>query len=166
MADGSPFLDGLFSGFAYLQVAGATVRFSKTLNLAATFTATYNAATNAIDINVLGPSPQIPISDDGAGTVSIGNGSSDGLAVAFVVPNGDSTGEALRVDNATSEVVTPYGLSAAGVECITGSYLILREISAGAVGTPATGFAIYVDSADHKLKAKGRSGTVTSLANP
>ena len=35
-----------------------------------------------------------------------------------------------------------------------------------APGTPSTGSALYVDSADNKLKAKGSSGTVTTLANP
>jgi hypothetical protein len=42
--------------------------------------------------------------------------------------------------------------------------LQLSEIAAPA--TPVTGFVLYVDSADHKLKAKGSSGTVTILANP
>lgn len=61
MAEGSPFLDGLFSGFAYLQVAGAPpVAFSKTLNLSSSFTATYNPATNAIDIALLGGGPSVP----------------------------------------------------------------------------------------------------------
>lgn len=61
MAEGSPFLDGLFSGFAYLRVAGAApVAFSKTLNLSSSFTATYNPATNAIDIALLGGGPSVP----------------------------------------------------------------------------------------------------------
>ncbi len=31
---------------------------------------------------------------------------------------------------------------------------------------PTSGFFIYVDPADHKLKCRGPSGTVTTLANP
>jgi hypothetical protein len=35
-----------------------------------------------------------------------------------------------------------------------------------APATPRTGFVVYVDSSDNKLKAKGANGTVTILALP
>ena len=44
-------------------------------------------------------------------------------------------------------------------------------VALGEAGTipstnPAAGHIIYVDPADHKLKARGKSGTVTILALP
>jgi hypothetical protein len=42
----------------------------------------------------------------------------------------------------------------------------IAEASAIPTGNPSSGFFLYVDPADHKLKVRGSSGTVTTLANP
>lgn len=42
---------------------------------------------------------------------------------------------------------------------------VIREQAAGAISTPAAGFqAIFIDTADHKLKRKDSTGTVTVIA--
>jgi len=42
----------------------------------------------------------------------------------------------------------------------------LAEATAIPTANPSAGYFIYVDPADHKLKARGPSGTVTTIANP
>lgn len=72
MADGGgDFLSGLFCGFSYLQVNRGAVEFSKTLNLSSNFTATYNSATNAIDIDVVNVTGAVPTTRTLAGDADI-----------------------------------------------------------------------------------------------
>ncbi|GAG75205.1 unnamed protein product, partial [marine sediment metagenome] len=77
---------------------------------------------------------------------SIGGGPGD--AKLFLNPNGNfgigttSPENALHVDGAINLDPTP------------------------APGAPTTGFILYCDSADGKLKAKSSAGTVTVLADP
>jgi hypothetical protein len=166
----SNFLDGLFAGIAYVALAGVRQTFAKTINFVSGVTANYNAATGALDLTIalpVSPSTTIPVSDDGAGTVTVGSDPANGIAMAFRVPNDDGSGDAFVVDNSAGEVQATGTIVGAGGVKIAGGYLLITsEVSAGSVATPATGFALYVNSSDHKLYAKGRSGTVTPLANP
>jgi hypothetical protein len=69
----------------------------------------------------------------------------------------------IREDGGTTPVGGPvFGstVSASQLLQLTG------EVDIGTVPTPAAGFILFVDSADHKLKAKGSAGTVTTLGNP
>jgi hypothetical protein len=47
---------------------------------------------------------------------------------------------------------------------VPASMIQLAEI--GVPAAPTAGFVIYVDAADHRLKARGSAGTITTLANP
>jgi hypothetical protein len=96
MADGSPFLDGLFCGFSYLQTNGTPVTFSKTLNLGTGFTATYNSATNAIDINSnsgsSGVKVRLAMLAGGASSTATVRGSSSILTTKYVQVSSVYTG--------------------------------------------------------------------------
>ena len=52
----------------------------------------------------------------------------------------------------------------AGSGTVPASMITLSEIATPA--TPTSGFVLYVDVADHRLKARGSAGTITTLANP
>lgn len=52
------------------------------------------------------------------------------------------------------------------VEIDRDGVLLLKECSTIPASNPTAGFYLFVDPADHALKARGASGTVTTLANP
>lgn len=164
MAEGS-WLDGLFAGVSYIRSLGVQQVFQKALNFSSAFLVSNNAATGALDIS-LQPSLECPIAESAAGDVTVGADPDNGIAGSFRVPNGDGSAYAFEVDNAANEIDCRHGIVASGIEVRTGTLGITSEVSAGSVGTPATGFILYVNSADHKLYAKGSSGTVTPLASP
>lgn len=142
MANGSPWLDGLFSGFSYLQVAyGPYVQFSKYLNLAAQFTATYNSATNAIDISV----DAVPVGRTVTGDAPIqvnGNNSphtlENDLTISIVPATSDQPGSMSATDKALINTAT----AAAHV-----SALAQRDGSGGCAFTAVSLYSAIVPAA-------------------
>ena len=65
----------------------------------------------------------------------------------------------------TIDVSGNYGL---GTTSFGGAIKALSLVTAtqAPVSTPTSAFVLFVDPADNKLKAKGPSGTTTTLANP
>jgi hypothetical protein len=106
---------------------------------------------------------QIPcIYQDAAGNVRIGQDPNGGIA-ALRVPNEDGSGNTLVVDNSISSVEVTGSIQVTDGVFVGG---VLRLAPVAAPSSPSTGFYLYVDQADGKLKAKSSGGTVTTIANP
>jgi len=88
-------------------------------------------------------------------TLAPGNGTGTGASGKLII----QTAPAGSTGSTANTLTTRLEVDKDGVLC-------LKECSTIPAGNPTAGFYLYVDPADHILKAKGASGTVTSLANP
>lgn len=81
----------------------------------------------------------------------------DGIPGVFKIANVDGGGDAIVIDNVDQSILTSYSLTMGGT-------ITMTEVSAGVVPTPpSTTQTLFIDSADHKLKRKNSSGTVTII---
>ncbi len=102
------------------------------------------------------------------------SGNSGGMAWSNTViqlTNSDGSGTFNILGNGAGSCAAGHScieLNAGGLNGLDG-FWFMGTVAAASVGTPyaSTSYYIFIDSADgHKLKVKGASGTVTTLASP
>jgi len=153
-----PTLGGLSTIALYLLTANPTLALNPPVQIAfdatsgaATFMTVYNGSTYVGNFLTWNSLPQFVINGDFGHSVWI-FGKANNVSLLL------DTNATIQNGGITLKTTT------SGVD-LTGGYLdILTPIATPAA--PATGFRLYVDASDGRLKARGAAGTITPLANP